>query len=73
MTNTGNPPNPPDLEAAIRARILNRAHEINRELITALRIADGDLGSGNHLAALGGIEGIERKVREMRSLLLLLR
>lgn len=73
MTQTGNQPNPPDLDAAIRTRILGRAHEINRDLIASLRIVDGDLGSGNHLAALGGIEGIERKVREMRSLLLLLR
>jgi len=73
MTKTSNPANPPDLDAAIRVRILGRAHEINRELITSLQIADGDLGSGNHLAALGGIESIERKVREMRSLLLLLR
>lgn len=63
---------PPDLEAAIRARIVGRAHEINRGLITSLRIVDGDLGGGNHLAALGGIDGIERRIGEMRSLLLLL-
>jgi hypothetical protein len=73
MTKTSNPPTPPDLDVAIRVRILNRAHEIDRELIRSLRVADGDLRSGNHLAASGGIEGIERKVREMRSLLLLLR
>ena len=73
MTKTTNPPTPPDLEAAIRARIVGRAHEINRGLIALLQTAESDLGSGNHLAALGGIDGIERKIGEMRSLLLLLR
>jgi len=73
MTKTSTPPTPPDLETAIRARIVGRAHEINRGLIASLRTVDGDLGSGNHLAALGAIEGIERTISEMRSLLLLLR
>ncbi len=73
MTKTSNLPNPPDLEAAIRARILGRAHEINRSLIASLRTVEGDLGSGNHLAALGALDGTERKIGEMRSLLLLLR
>ncbi|HML17213.1 MAG TPA: hypothetical protein VK419_09310 [Bryobacteraceae bacterium] len=73
MARPSNQPTPPDLEAAIRARTLGRALEINRGLIATLRVVEGDLGSGNHLAALGGIDGIERKIGEMRSLLLLLR
>lgn len=63
----------PDLDSAIRARILSRAHEIARDSIMTLRIVENELGSGNHISALSAIESLEQKTAAMRSLLFLLR
>jgi hypothetical protein len=66
-------PNIPEVEEAIRKRILERAQEITREFITRLRTVEGDLGTGNHLGALGALAGIEAELTTLRSILLLLR
>lgn len=72
MTERNRKPDPPDPDDVIRSRVLDRVQEINRALITRLRTVEGDLGTGNHLAALGGLDGIEREIATMRSFLLLL-
>ena len=72
MTKTNTEPQPHDLDEAIRLRILERTKAINSELLTRLRVAAEDLEAGRHRAALGGIDGIEREIVTMRSLLLLL-
>ena len=72
MTETNTQPKPHDLDEAIRLRILDRAKVINSELLTRLSVAAEDLDAGRHRAALGGIDGVERQIGTMRSLLLLL-
>jgi hypothetical protein len=66
-------PRSPEIDEAIRLRILERATEINTKLLARLTTAAGDLEVGGHLAALGGLDGIEKQIDTMRSLLLLLR
>jgi hypothetical protein len=53
-------------------RILARAAKINGQLLARLAVVADDLDSCNHLAALGGLEGIERELTTIRSVLLLL-
>ena len=72
MTKTNTEAQPHDLDEAIRLHILERAKAINSELLTRLRIAAEDLEAGRHRAALGGLDGLERQIETMRSLLLLL-
>jgi hypothetical protein len=72
MTKTNTEAQPHDLDEAIRLRILERAKAINSELLTRLRVAAEDLEAGRHRAALGGIDGVERQIDTVRSLLLLL-
>jgi hypothetical protein len=72
MTKANTQPKPHDLDEAIRLRILDRAKAINSELLTRLSVAAEDLDAGRHRAALGGIDGVERQIDTMRSLLLLL-
>ena len=60
------------LDEAIRQRILERARAINTKLLSQLGTVAGDLDAGGHRAALGGLDGIERQIATMRSLLLLL-
>lgn len=62
-----------NLDQAVRERILARATEINQKLLVRLEAAAIDLNNNRHLAALGGLDGIEREVGEMRTFLLLLR
>ena len=64
-------PQPHDLDDALRKRILARAREINGTLLARFTTISDDLDAGSHLAALGGLDGIERQVETMRSLLLL--
>jgi hypothetical protein len=45
---------------------------INTTLLARLAMVADDLDAGGHRAALGGIDGIERQIDTMRSLLLLL-
>jgi hypothetical protein len=61
-----------EIDEAIRKRIVARVKAINAEIMTRLSIAADDLESGEHRAALGGLDGLERQIDTMRSLLLLL-
>ncbi|HEY1903061.1 MAG TPA: hypothetical protein VGG56_11545 [Terracidiphilus sp.] len=63
----------PDPDEAIRKRVIGRAMEINTKLLARLATVADDLDVGGHRAALGGLDGIERQIDTMRSLLLLLR
>lgn len=65
--------NTDELDQAVRERILARVKEINQKLLARLGTAADDLDNNRHFAALGGIDGIEREIVEMRSFLLLLR
>lgn len=67
------PPHPPDPDTALRERVLERAKAINTTLLARLQTVADDLDAGSHLAALGGLDGVEREVTQMRSFLLLLR
>ena len=52
--------------------MLARASAINGKLLARLATVSDDLDAGGHLAALGGLDGIEREIDTMRSFLLLL-
>ena len=65
-------PRQPDPDEAIRNRILGRAKAINGEILARLETAAGDLANGEHRAALGALDGIERELTTIRSILLLL-
>ncbi len=73
MTESSTQPNLTDPDEAVRNRILERAQAINTKLLARLQTVADDLDAGGHLAALGGLDGIEREVEQMRSFLLLLR
>lgn len=62
----------PDVDALLRRHILARAKGINGKLLARLATASDDLDAGNGLAALGGIDGIEREIQTLRCFLLLL-
>jgi hypothetical protein len=64
--------NPAEEDDALRERILMRSQAINIDLVTRLTEVADDLAAGQHLAALGGIDGFEREIQNMRSFLLLL-
>jgi hypothetical protein len=72
MTEPNTEPTPHDIDAAIRERVLERARNINTKLLDRLGTVADDLEVGGHRAALGGIDGLERQIETMRSLLLLL-
>jgi hypothetical protein len=71
MTEPTTKPPQPDVDAALRQRILVRAKEINGTLIARFATIADDLDAGRHRAALGGLGGVERQIDTMRSLLLL--
>lgn len=73
MTETNTQPTPRDLDEALRKRVIERAMAINSKLLARLATVADDLDAGGHLAALGGLDGLERQIDTMRSLLLLLR
>ena len=64
---------PPDLDDALRRLVLARASAINGKLLARLSTVSDDLDASRHLAAIGGLDGIEREIETMRSFLLLLR
>ena len=72
MTETKRDSQSHDLDEAIRERVLERVKAINTKLLTRLGTVAEDLDAGGHRAALGGLDGIERQIETMRSLLLLL-
>ena len=61
-----------DVDEALRLRILTRAAEINGQLRARLATVADDLDAGSHLSALGGLDGVERELTTLRSILLLL-
>ena len=72
MTKANPKPPPPDIDAILRRHILARARGLNGKLMARLTTASDDLDAGNGLAALGGLDGIERDIQTLRSFLLLL-
>jgi hypothetical protein len=72
MTPTPSQSRPPDAEPVVRQWVIERASAINESLLARLTTVAHDLARGAHLAALGGIDGIEREIARMRSFLLLL-
>ena len=72
MTETNIQPQSPEIEAAIRLRILERVTDINTKLLARLSTAAEDLDLGRHRAALGALDGIEKQIHTMRTLLQLL-
>ena len=72
MKETNTQPQPPNLDEAIRRRVIERAMDINTKLLARLATVADDLDVGGHRAALGGLDGLDRQIDTMRSLLLLL-
>jgi hypothetical protein len=72
MTEPNRNPQAPELDDALRSLVLARASAINGKLLARLATVSDDLDAGSHLAALGGLDGIEREIQTMRSFLLLL-
>lgn len=72
MTEMNTEPLPHDSDEALRLRVLERVKGINTKLLARLGTVAEDLDAGGHRAALGGLDGIERQIETMRSLLLLL-
>jgi len=72
MNKPNTEPKPRDPDGAIRRHILARATAINGKLLARLATVADDLDAGHDLAALGGLDGIEREIQTMRSFLLLL-
>lgn len=69
MTSTHTAPDPDD---AIRERILSRAKRLTAGIAERIGTALSDLDAGEHRAALGALDGIERQLAIVRSVLLLL-
>jgi hypothetical protein len=65
-------PHNDELDKRIQQRILNRVKALNEEVLDRLEIAAVDLAEGRHRAALGALDGIERQITTMRTILLLL-
>lgn len=63
---------PPDIDALLRRHIITRAKFLAGSLLERLVTATNDLAADHDLAALGGLEGIEREIQTLRSFLLLL-
>ena len=63
---------PAEDDDRLRERILHHSQAINIDLITRLSTVADDLAAGQHLAAIGGIDGFERELQNMRCFLLLL-
>jgi hypothetical protein len=72
MTEPNRNTQPPELDDALRRLVLARASAINGRLLATLSTISDDLDAGRHLAAIGGLDGIEREIETMRSFLLLL-
>jgi hypothetical protein len=66
-------PNQHDPDPALRQAVLEKATAINVKLQDRFQTVAEDLAAGEHLAAIGGLDGIECEINTMRSFLLLLR
>ena len=65
-------PQPHELDAAIRTRILERAAVINEKLLSRLATVAQDIDEANHRDAISCLGGLERRIYAIRSLLFLL-
>lgn len=72
MTKPTKRPRPRDIDEELRLRVLERAKTINANILSQLSTVATDLDEGAHLAALGGLDGLEQRIATLRSLLLLL-
>ena len=72
MTEQNIEPQLRDPDEAIRKRVIERAMQINEKVFAQLATVADDLNAGGHRAALGGLDGLERQIETMRTLLLLL-
>jgi hypothetical protein len=72
MTKPNTEPQPRDTDELVRDRVLERSKAILDKLFARLGTVEDDLVARRHRAALGGLDGIEREITTMRSLLLLL-
>jgi hypothetical protein len=72
MTKPNDQPRPHDEDKELRLRVLERAKTINANILSELSTVATDLDAGSHLAALGGLDGLEQRIATLRSLLLLL-
>lgn len=62
----------PEPDEAIRERIFSRAKCLTTEVAERIGLALSDLDQGQHRAALGALDGVERQLTIIRSVLLLL-
>jgi hypothetical protein len=60
------------VDDAILDRIIRQVSERNAKVIACLETVRDDLNIGNHRAALGGMDGLEKQIETMRNLLLLI-
>lgn len=72
MTKPNTNPQPHESDVALRQLVLARVSAINGNVLARLATVSDDLDAGSHRAALGGLDGLEREIATMRSLLLLL-
>ena len=72
MTEMNTAPQPRNPDEAIRKLVIGRAMAISTKLLARLATVADDLDAGGYLAALGGLDGLEREIDRMRSFLLLL-
>ena len=72
MTEANLPSPTPDLDEAVRQRILERVKPLNHEVLSRLSIAADHLEEGRHRSALGALDGVELHLATIRSLLRLL-
>ena len=62
-----------EIDEALRGLVISRVSAINGNVLARLATVSGDLDAGQHLAALGALDGLERQIDTMRNFLLLLR
>jgi hypothetical protein len=61
-----------DPNEALRQLVISRVSAINGNVLARLATVSDDLDAGQHLAALGALDGLERQIETMRNFLLLL-
>jgi hypothetical protein len=72
MTKPNPSPRPTQPDDALRRLVFARASAINGKLLARLSTVSDDLDAGDHLAALGALDGLEHDIVCIRSFLLLL-
>jgi hypothetical protein len=60
------------MDEELRLLVLERAKTINASMLSQLSTVATDLDLGANLAALGGLDGLDKRIATLRSLLLLL-